>query len=217
MMVSNGGRGVAVDEEEAAVWYRKSAEQGYAHAQTDLGKSYRGGRGVPRDYGEALVWFRKAADQGHAGAQFVLGEMYQKGQGVPQDSDEALAWFRKAADQKAYAAQQRLAGFEKLGAWAASFFRASISKVGEKDLTSQLGLGTMYARGYGVPKNLVIAYALFDLSSSLNDEALQEREKAAAMMSEWQIELAQELAREMARPGNLLKALDDHEEKDQNR
>ena len=59
------GRGVQQDYSAAALWFRKAAEQGYAHAQSNLGALYRGGRGVPEDYTEAVMWFRKAAEQGH--------------------------------------------------------------------------------------------------------------------------------------------------------
>lgn len=47
---------------EAAVWYRKAAEQGLAEAQYELGTMYREGQGVPQDYVEAARWYRKAGD-----------------------------------------------------------------------------------------------------------------------------------------------------------
>jgi hypothetical protein len=46
---------------EAAVWYRKSAEQGYHPAQTSLGTLYEHGLGVPKDKAIALDWYRKAS------------------------------------------------------------------------------------------------------------------------------------------------------------
>jgi TPR repeat protein len=42
------GGGVLADYSKAAGWYRKSAEQGYAGAQCNLGAMYDSGRGVPR-------------------------------------------------------------------------------------------------------------------------------------------------------------------------
>ena len=51
---------------------RKSAEQGNAQAQYNLGVCYAKGNGVTKDYAEAVKWFRKAAVQGHQNAKKVL-------------------------------------------------------------------------------------------------------------------------------------------------
>ena len=49
------GEGVPQDHAEAARWYRQAAQQGLAHAQSDLGVLYETGRGVARDYAEAVA------------------------------------------------------------------------------------------------------------------------------------------------------------------
>jgi len=59
-----GGQGVPQDYTQAAFWYRKSAEQGYSKAQSNLGSMYHRGQGVPQDDTQASSWFRKAAEQG---------------------------------------------------------------------------------------------------------------------------------------------------------
>jgi len=41
-------------------WFRKSAQQGYANAQFNLGIMYHHGCGVKQDYPEALCWYSKA-------------------------------------------------------------------------------------------------------------------------------------------------------------
>src|ERR1035438_3990603 len=74
-------------------WYRKSADQGDALAQFDIGSMYRHGEGVPKDAAQAAAWYRKAADQGYAFAQSNLGVMYGQGDGVPKDDAQALIWF----------------------------------------------------------------------------------------------------------------------------
>ena len=102
------GSGVPQDEIEAAVWYRRSAEQGYASAQSILGEIYATGQGVTQDDSEAVAWYRLAVAQGHAGAQFGLGWMYAEGRGVPQDFAEAIAWYRLAAEQGYASAQYNL-------------------------------------------------------------------------------------------------------------
>ena len=55
------GQGVPQDYAQAALWYRKAAEQGYAVAQYNLGRLYDDGRGVPQDYAEAYFWLDLAA------------------------------------------------------------------------------------------------------------------------------------------------------------
>lgn len=58
------GAGVALEYSEAARWVRKSAEQGYAPAQVDLGYLYEQGKGVPLDYVGAYKWYKLAAAGG---------------------------------------------------------------------------------------------------------------------------------------------------------
>lgn len=41
------------DEEQAARWFRKSAELGSPYGQVELGEMYEDGRGVEQDYQEA--------------------------------------------------------------------------------------------------------------------------------------------------------------------
>ncbi len=81
------------NEVEAVKWYRKAAEQDYAHAQYELGYRYANGRGVERDEVEAAKWYHKAAAQNHARAQKSLGCCYRDGKGVTKNLVEAYKWF----------------------------------------------------------------------------------------------------------------------------
>eukprot|EP00729_Bicosta_minor_P020177 gene20177-biopygen10446 len=92
------GKGVKQDHVEAAKWFRKSAEAGYANAQYNLGNMYRNGKGVEQDHVEAVKWYRKSAEAGDAMAQNNLGLMYRNGKGVEEDHVEAAKWYRKAAE-----------------------------------------------------------------------------------------------------------------------
>ena len=102
------GDGVPKDLEQAVYWFRKSAEQGYAFAQSKLGMCYKSGNGVPKDLEQAVYWFRKSAEQGDAFAQFYLGICYQSGNGVPKDLEQAVKWYRKSAEQGNAFAQNNL-------------------------------------------------------------------------------------------------------------
>lgn len=83
----------------AAQWYQRSADQGFAPAQTSLGLLYMDGRGVPRDGARALELFRVAAAAGHARAQNNLGLIYVRGEAVERDYVIAREWFERAAEQ----------------------------------------------------------------------------------------------------------------------
>ena len=89
-------------------WYRKSAEQGNAYGQTNLGWMYDMGKGVERDYARAVHWYRKAAEQGFATGQTNLGFMYEVGRGVERDQAKAVYWYRKSAEQGNEYAKKRL-------------------------------------------------------------------------------------------------------------
>ncbi len=57
------GQGMPQDEETAASWYQKAAQQGHREAMLTLGLLLQSGRGVSRSLPEAYVWFSLAADQ----------------------------------------------------------------------------------------------------------------------------------------------------------
>jgi TPR repeat protein len=88
---------------------RKTAEQGDARAQYELGEMYDKGEGVAANSNEAVKWYRRAAEQGHPGAQWQLGYKYEYGSGVAVDNVESIKWFRKAAEQGHGIAQFELA------------------------------------------------------------------------------------------------------------
>jgi len=52
------------DYEQAASFFRVSAEQGNPVAQNNLAFMYRNGVGVAQDYEEAVKWYRLSAEQG---------------------------------------------------------------------------------------------------------------------------------------------------------
>lgn len=67
-------RGLSINknEAEAAVWYEKSAKQGYIDAQYNLGIMYASGRGVQQNDSLAITWLGLAAKQGDKEARKVL-------------------------------------------------------------------------------------------------------------------------------------------------
>jgi TPR repeat protein len=102
------GISVPLDYSQAAVWYRKAADNGLASAQLSLGVLYENGHGVEQDLVEGAKWIRKAADQGNTVAQYDLGTLYGLGRGVPKDRALEAEWYRKAAEQNDAHAQRLL-------------------------------------------------------------------------------------------------------------
>lgn len=118
--------GVEQDYAEAVMWYRMSAEQGYAQGQYCLGNMYYYGIGVNKDYGEALKWYGKAAEQGDDKAQAMLGQMYLVGEGVGMSYAQALKWSQKAAEQGNADAQYLLGVIFESGNGVTSFLEDAI-------------------------------------------------------------------------------------------
>ncbi len=87
----HNGMGVQQDYHKAMEYYLKSANQGHAGAQSNIGTHsfyfnyqpftnlywsgvlYDNGKGVQQDYHKAMEYYLKAANQGHAIAQFNIG------------------------------------------------------------------------------------------------------------------------------------------------
>lgn len=97
------GEGVHQDSVQAAYWFRKSADQGNAVAQSML-ENYA--TSAPKI--TALQQAQNLATNGDAHWQYKLGVMYAYGQDVTQDYQEALKWFRLSATQGSAEAQSDL-------------------------------------------------------------------------------------------------------------
>lgn len=104
----SSGKILSNDPVTAAAWFHRSAAQGYADAQFNLGLMYANGEGVGKDPVKAVELFQKAADQGNVDAENNLGVMYFSGEGIARDADKAKEWFTKAAAQGNADAQANL-------------------------------------------------------------------------------------------------------------
>jgi len=119
------------DQKRAFDWYSRSAEQGFARAQFELGGLYILGEGVEKDEAQGVEWLMKAAEQGLADAQFEigltkaanqrhvpaqkqLGTMYFQGVGVAKGLVQAHLWFSVAALNEDQAAQGYLSTLESI-------------------------------------------------------------------------------------------------------
>ena len=65
--------------EDAARWYQKAADGGYAQAQYSLGGLYFKGEGVEKDYNKAIELYRMAAENGNEDAKNALKNLGVEG------------------------------------------------------------------------------------------------------------------------------------------
>lgn len=178
---------------KATDWLQKAAEQGYVHAQWELGMAYSKGAGfLPADSYQAAYWWREAAEQGHVEVQFHLGCAYGDGDGMRRRKPrKAVRWLRKAAKQGHVDAQETLGrvyehgvGVEEDEEKAMRWFRKAAE---QGHVSSQSRMGFAYWDGYGVIMDKREAYIWWSIAKANNYEPAAEnlREK------DWHTHLSQ--------------------------
>ena len=192
-MYASGFGDFEEDDAEALRWYRLSAEQEFARAQSKLGNAYAYGVGLEQDFTQAATWCRLGAEHGDANGQLCMAMLYAGGCGVDQDNTESARWYRLAARQGDGTAQARLGDMYAIGEGgvqqdpveADKWYRRAVepgtyhpTTVGGADLFSGrpvlihlFGLARMYRDGTGVPRNNVAAYKWLDIMHRLRFES----------------------------------------------
>lgn len=151
------GDGVEEDLRHAVLWYRKSAEEGYAPGQCNLAVCYLNGNGVERDAAAAVRWLEKAAAQGNARAQSILGDLCRDG--------EAPKWMRRGPSssiprRRSRAIHPPSAPWATATRWGAARRRtrpkrwSGIEKAAQRGhATAQCNLAYCYEQGIGVAED----------------------------------------------------------------
>ena len=109
------GEGIASDLAEAALWYRRAADQKHPRAQWSMGRLYDHGYGVAVDPALAAGWYTKAAEQGFVFAEFSLAQMLEDGRGLAQDMNRARALYETAAAKGYVEAAKALERLRRVG------------------------------------------------------------------------------------------------------
>jgi TPR repeat protein len=164
------GTGVANDESQGQLWFRKAVEKTTLEERFWNGESCYFGKNMPRadrlfdtpqcseqDYKSAFMWFTTAAELGHAKAMYYLGWMYESGQGVPQDYNIAFDWYTKSAQAGDADGECSLGTMYYEGCGVTQDYEKAFewwSKAADKDnALAQVHLGVMYEHGEGVAKD----------------------------------------------------------------
>ena len=158
------GEGKSKDMAKAFDLFERSAAQGNAHAQRNLGLMYSQGLDIPIDLQKAFEWFKKAADNNDPVASCMLGSMYATGEGIPVDEVKAVEYLLKSAEMGHDAAQCSIGllyasgeGLPQDTSKAVEYFEKAAE---QGNSNAQFQLGCMYLNGNGVEKNLPFAYEL---------------------------------------------------------
>lgn len=181
------GQGTKEDPPTAAIWFRKSAELGFAPAQSKLGLMYEHGIGVAKNATEAVKWYALAAQSGNRDAQYYLGVMYGTGTGVPTDYVKSSQWLLKAAKQGNVDAQATMGHLFLNGADGvpkdyeeAVIWLRKAADAG--DTQAQVTLADLFVRGKGLQKNLDEAARYFSLAAEQGDADGQQGLKFVNML-----------------------------------
>jgi TPR repeat protein len=155
------GSGPGRSDASAVTDIERSAEQGYAPAQTVLGYLYENGIFLTSSPGQAVEWYSKAAKQGDGIAQYALGRACFNA--VWGDKADGRKWLKFASDQGNPFAQYLLGrALEERDYTAAP---AQYRKAAEQGIPlAQFRLGLLLKEGRGVPVNKPEAYTWLLLS-----------------------------------------------------
>jgi localization factor PodJL len=91
------GKGTPQNFKDAAKWYNRSADHGFAPAQYRLGTLYERGLGLKPDRALAAAWYRRAAVQGNIKAMHNLAVLSANQTDKSPDYTTAAQWFEQAA------------------------------------------------------------------------------------------------------------------------
>lgn len=189
------------DSAEAAKYFRKSAEAGFAPAQYNLATLYERGEGVKQDMAEALKLYQKAADQGFEYAMNNLGTIYDHGKGVKRDEAEAFKWYKLAADRGMPMAMDNVGNMYAYGRSVkqndAEAFKWFEKAATAGDPKAMYDLGAFYVSGRAVKADPMTGYMWLSLAAEHNISFSKEvKETTAKTMTAEQLEQAKKMIEE---------------------
>ena len=164
------GIGVTSGDVNAIDYFHRSADLGYAPAQTMMGYFYESGLKVTADPAAAADWYKKAAKQDDRLGDWLLGRLYYTG-AIPRDLDAAETYLKKAANQgDPYG--QYLLGLVKLERndyinAAAMFRKAAMQGIP----LAQQQIGNLLKDGKGVDADKMQAYVWLLVSYDAGNKA----------------------------------------------
>ena len=153
---------------EAVAQYKLLADQGEPAALHALGRCYELGSGTLANPATALKWYTRAGHAGHLPSIARLGEIHLSGLARPDTTSEGVAAQLSAPKGGSTLFQQLFpAGLSvEPDATAAAQWNQAGALAG--DAECQARLGYQYAKGLGLPQNLLLARKWFRRAANAN-------------------------------------------------
>ena len=160
-----------IDYQSAEVWYEKASRAGDPGGERNLAMLYLDKRFSKQSYQVAFYWASEATEHKDPVGTRVMGAMLEHGAGVAPDLPKAKQLYLKAAQMGDVFSMHRI-GWLSLNGPEKDYELANIwlsraAKLG--DANSMTGLGTMYEKGLGVPKDVAIARTWYEKGAAGGD------------------------------------------------
>ncbi|RGB35810.1 hypothetical protein C1646_758914, partial [Rhizophagus diaphanus] len=161
------GHGVRKDIRKAFELYKRSAEQEYINAQSQLIYYYGYGLGTEINRVKAFELVKIIADKGFKHAQYLLGLHYRTGEGVDKDEIKAFNLFEKLVNESTKCLSNnseinKQKDFE--------YFKISMKYMNSNSLYQ---LGYCYDKGVGTELNLTKAFELYKIAAEKGHNVAQ--------------------------------------------
>ena len=171
----NNGLGVAKNNVQAVYWFRKAAAQGDTYAEYILGMRYAIGDGVAKDVIEAYAYLSLAGktDNANRGSARSLETKMTPDQ-IATGQKRALELENEIAANIAAKKEGKFpssASADPKISPLVGEFKNNKAKAEQGDIQAQSRLGTSYAKGRGVAKDEVEAYAYWSLARNTDVDA----------------------------------------------
>lgn len=166
--------------QQSRAWLLRSAHNGHAQAQYELGRKYHYGFDTPKNIDFAYQWYWRAAEQNNDAAQTALANIVMNGEkNVSQEQEEQiLRWLIQTANGNNSRYHRRhllLANFynaENLSSYnpvrAMNWYAKAIE---QHSAEAAYRMGMMYYSGHGVRQNYRQAFNLFIQAATFTDHS----------------------------------------------
>jgi TPR repeat protein len=196
------GIGTKTNVQKAAELFAEAANNGNDNAAVNLAFIYLvGGAKDKQRNQKAVTLFQQAADLGNNIAKFMLGYAYYKGFAVEQNYQKAYELVKAAAGGNSRIDEAQMVLGEMLieGNGTVQNFHDGINAlraaVMQGNMEAFLVVAKIYAEGSFVPRNPILAHALYNIAASRNVAgAAKMREDIAKTLTREQLSAAQKQA-----------------------
>lgn len=167
------GYGVSIDSKEAYNIYVKGCEKNYSEAINKLGEMHEAGNSVFQDLEKAYTYYVQSSDLGNDIASKNLGKMYYRGIFVEKDIKKAYDYFVESHENNVVEATAYLALCYFNGDNVdVNYFKAfELFNLSKEFPMSVNKIGECYEMGYGVDKDLTLAFKCYNEVSEVYVDA----------------------------------------------